>query len=108
MKAAFERERGTGLFKRAALAEIACEIPQRDAPKCPKLARTRGLVGRAPRKRGGKPSKTGTSPDDYDKILIDRDRSGATSDHILYDLTAPTTAEVLKPLVARRFCILVS
>ena len=60
-----------------------------------------GLVGRAPRKRGGKPKKTGTSPDDYDIVLIARDRSGATTDHILYDLTAPTTAEVLKPLVAK-------
>jgi len=52
---------------------------------------SRGLVGRAPRKRGGKPKKTGTSPDDYDIVLIARDRSGATSDQVLYDLTAPTT-----------------
>jgi len=59
------------------------------------------LVGRAPRKRGGKPKKTGTSPDDYDIVLIVRDRSGATTDHVLYDLTAPTTAEVLKPLIAK-------
>ena len=62
---------------------------------------SRRLVGRAPRKRGGKPKKTGTSPDDYDIVLIARDRSGATTDHILYDLTAPTTAEVLKPLIAK-------
>ena len=62
---------------------------------------SRRLVGRAPRKRGGKPKKTGTSPDDYDIVLIARDRSGATTDHILYDLTAPTTVEVLKPLIAK-------
>ena len=62
---------------------------------------SRGLVGRAPRKRGGKPSKTGTSPDDYDIVLIARDRSGATTDHIMYDLTAPSTAAFLKPVVAR-------
>jgi transposase-like protein len=62
---------------------------------------SRGLVGRAPRKRGGKPKKTGTSPDDYDIVLIVRDRSGATTDHIMYDLTGPTTAEFLKPLVAK-------
>ena len=40
---------------------------------------SRRLVGRAPRKRGGKPKKTGTSPDDYDIVLIARDRSGATT-----------------------------
>ena len=62
---------------------------------------SRGLVGRAPRKRGGQPKKTGTSPDDYDIVLIARDRSDATTDHILHDLTAPATAEVLKPLVAK-------
>jgi len=62
---------------------------------------SRGLVGLAPRKRGGKPKKTGTSPDEYGIILIARDRSGATTDHILYDLTALTTAEILKPLIAK-------
>jgi hypothetical protein len=31
------------------------------------------------------PKKTGTSPDDYDIVLIARDPSGATTDHILYD-----------------------
>jgi hypothetical protein len=61
---------------------------------------SRQLVGRAPRKRGGKPTKTGTSPDDYEIIHIARDRSGATTDHILHDLTGPTTTAVLKPLVA--------
>ena len=62
---------------------------------------SRRLVGRAPRKRGGKPKKTGTSPDDYDIVLIVRNRSGATTDHMMYDLTGPTTAEFLKPVIAK-------
>jgi transposase-like protein len=62
---------------------------------------SRGLVGRAPRKRGGKPKKTGTSPDDYDIVLVARDRHKATSDQILYDLEAHSFDEALDPLVAR-------
>jgi transposase-like protein len=49
-----------------------------------KLARgSKRLVGWAPRKRGGKLKKTGISPDDYDIVLIVRDRRKTTSDHEL-------------------------
>ena len=57
------------------------------------------LVGRAPRKRGTKP-KPGLSSDDYDAVLIVRDRHGATTDHVLPDLNAQTFARLLKPVVA--------
>lgn len=59
------------------------------------------LVGRSPRKRGGKPKKTGTSPDDYDIVLIVRDRHKTTSDHVLPDFQATTFEAVLDPLVSR-------
>jgi len=62
---------------------------------------SRRLVGRAPRLRGGKPKKTGTSPDDYDIILIARDRHKATSDHILLDLEGRSFDAALDPIVAR-------
>jgi transposase-like protein len=58
------------------------------------------LVGRAPRKRGGK-AKKGLSTEEHDAILIVRDRSGATTDHVLPDLQAPTFATYLAPVVAR-------
>jgi transposase-like protein len=57
------------------------------------------LVGRAPRKRGTK-SKPGLSSDDYDAVLIVRDRHGATTDHVLPDLEGPTFARLLAPVVA--------
>ena len=57
------------------------------------------LVGRAPRKRGEK-AKPGLSSDDYAPVLIVRDRHGATLDHVLPDLEAPTFARVMKPVVA--------
>ena len=57
------------------------------------------LVGRAPRRRGTK-SKPGLSSDDYDAVLIVRDRHGATTDHVLPDLNAPTFARLLRPVVA--------
>jgi transposase-like protein len=57
------------------------------------------LVGRAPRKRGTK-SKPGLSSDDYTPVLIVRDRHGATLDHVLPDLLAPTFARLLQPVVA--------
>ena len=62
---------------------------------------SRQLAGRAPRKRGGKPSKTGTSPDDYDIVLIVRDRHKTTSDHVLSDFEGATFEAILDPLVSR-------
>ena len=59
------------------------------------------LAGRAPRKRGGKPKKTGTSPDDYDIVLIVRDRHKTTTDHILPDFQGPTFEAALDPVVSR-------
>ena len=58
------------------------------------------LVGRAPRKRGGK-AKKGLSTEEHDCVLIVRDRSGATTDHVLPDLQAPTFAAYLAPVVAK-------
>jgi hypothetical protein len=59
------------------------------------------LVGRAPRKRGGTAKKGGLSTEEHDCVLIVRDRSGATTDHILADLRAPTFAAHLAPIVAK-------
>ena len=61
---------------------------------------SRGLLRRA-RKRGGKADKPGLSTDDYDPVLIVRDRHGATTDAILPDLTAATFAMHLTPVVAK-------
>ena len=58
------------------------------------------LAGRAPRRRGSK-AKPGLSSDDYDAVLIVRDRHGATADHVLPDLEGPTFARLLQPIVAR-------
>lgn len=57
------------------------------------------VVGRAPRRRGEK-AKPGLSSDDYAPVLIVRDRHGATLDHVLPDLEAPTFARVMRPVVA--------
>ena len=62
---------------------------------------SRKIVGRAPRKRGGKAKKPGLSTDDHDCILIARDRHDATTDHILPDLEGRTFAHFLKPVVAK-------
>lgn len=62
---------------------------------------SRKLVARAPRKRGGKPKKTGTSPDDYNIVLIARDRRKATSNHILYDFEGGSFDAALAPLIER-------
>ena len=46
---------------------------------------SRNLVGRAPRKRGGKAKKPGLSTDEHDAILIVRDRHGETIDAVVVD-----------------------
>ena len=62
---------------------------------------SRNLVGRAPRKRGGKAKKPGLSTDEHDAILIVRDRHGETTDAILTDLSAAAIRAHLKPVVAK-------
>lgn len=61
---------------------------------------SRRLVGRAPRKRGAKSKKPGTSRD-YVPVLIIRDRYGTTTDEDLPDLAGDTIKAVLRPVVAR-------
>jgi transposase-like protein len=62
---------------------------------------SRRIVGRAPRKRGGRARKPGLSTDEHDAILIVRDRHGATSDQMLIDLSAASIGSHLKPIVAK-------
>ncbi len=62
---------------------------------------SRQIVGRAPRKRGGKASKPGLSTDEHDAILIVRDRASVTTDHILPDLDGATFACRLEPIVSK-------
>lgn len=56
---------------------------------------------RRPRRRGGEGAKSGLCADDYDPVLIVRDRHGATSDTILPDLTAGTFDRELNPIVSK-------
>jgi transposase-like protein len=62
---------------------------------------SRKIVGRAPRKRGGKARKPGLSTDEHDAILIVRDRHGETTDALLADLSAETIGAYLRPVVAK-------
>jgi hypothetical protein len=62
--------------------------------------RSKQLVGRAPRKRGGTAKIKGLSTDEHDCILIVRDRSGTTTAHV-HDLRAPTFAAHLDPVTAK-------
>ena len=62
---------------------------------------SRKLVGRAPRKRGGKAKKPGPSTDEHDAILIVRDRHATTTDHVLPDLQGRTFQAFLTPVVAK-------
>jgi transposase-like protein len=57
------------------------------------------LFGRAPRKRGTKAKKPGTSSD-YVPVLIVRDRHGATTDAVLPGLGGSIVKTFLKPVVA--------
>ena len=59
------------------------------------------LIGRAPRKRGGKAKKPGLSTDEHDCILIVRDRHGTTTDGILPNLEGRTFEAALAPVVAK-------
>jgi transposase-like protein len=59
------------------------------------------ITGRSPRKRGGTAKKKGLSTDDYDAVLIVRDRHGETTDALLPDLEGRTFAAVLRPVVAK-------
>ena len=59
------------------------------------------IVGRAPRKRGGKAKSPGLSTDDYDCLLIVRDRHGTTTDARLPDLEGRTFKAALAPIVAK-------
>ena len=59
------------------------------------------ITGRSPRKRGGTAKKKGLSTDDYDAVLIVRDRHGETTDALLPDLEGRTFAAVLRLVVAK-------
>ncbi len=59
------------------------------------------ITGRSPRKRGGTAKKKGLSTDDYDAVLIVRDRHGQTTDALLPDLKGRTFAAALRPVVAK-------
>ena len=59
------------------------------------------IVGRAPRKRGGKTKMSGTSPEDYDIVLIVRDRHKSTSDQILGNFEGTSFEAALDPIIDR-------
>ena len=61
---------------------------------------SRKLVGRAPRRRGGKAKKPGLSEEQI-PVLIVRDRHGVTLDAKLPDLQGDTIKSFLRPVVAR-------
>ena len=65
---------------------------------------SRKLVGRAPRKRGGKAKKPGLSTDEHDAILIVRDRHGETTDAMLTDLARTRSARTCCPSSPRMLC----
>jgi transposase-like protein len=58
----------------------------------------RQVVGRAPRKRGGRAARRGTSREQI-PVLVVRDRSGATTDYVLTDTRKAAMKALLKPLL---------
>jgi transposase-like protein len=61
---------------------------------------SRKLVGRLPRKRGGKAKKTGLS-DEHVPVLIARDRHGATLSGVMFDRSEASLKPHLEPVVAK-------
>lgn len=58
----------------------------------------RKVVGRAPRKRGGRAARRGTSREQI-PVLVVRDRSGLTTDYVLTDIRKAAIMALLKPLL---------
>jgi transposase-like protein len=58
----------------------------------------RKVVGRAPRKRGGRAAKRGLSREQI-PVLVARDRSGVTTDYVLTDTRKAAVMALLKPLL---------
>ena len=76
-------------------------LSRRMRPSSGSQPRAKKITGRSPRKRGGMAKKKGLSTDDYDAVLIVRDRHGETTDALLPDLEGRTFAAVLRPVVAK-------
>lgn len=58
----------------------------------------REVVGRLPRKRGGRAAKRGLSREQI-PVLVARDRSGVTTDYVLNDTRKAAVMAILKPLL---------
>jgi transposase-like protein len=58
----------------------------------------RKVVGRAPRKRGGRAARRGTSREQI-PVLVARERSGVTTDYVLTDTRKTAIMALLKPLL---------
>ena len=61
----------------------------------------RKVVGRAPRKRGGRAAKRGLSREQI-PVLVARDRSGVTTDYVLADGRKAAVMALLKPQLQGR------
>jgi transposase-like protein len=82
--------------KKATVLSGMVEIDETYILKSQKGARK--IVGRKPRKRGGKASKPGTS-DEHQPVLIARDRTGATTDAMLDKVDAENVKKHLGGVV---------